>query len=740
MLKYFLYIVLLLPLHATAQSITGRVMNNERSSLAGASVTWLNSSRGVTTKQDGSFSIAMPAMGTQQLLVSHSGYLPDTLFITNTDPLLIVLKEKNKLEEVTVTAGKDGILQSNRSPIKMEVITSTELKKAACCDLAGCFETQSTVQPQTTNVITNAKELRILGLSGVYNQVLIDGFPMIQGLTFTYGISGIPGTLVDNIYISKGANSVLQGPESISGQINVETKKPNATEKLFANIYMNSFLEKHVNLSTNFKIGKWHSLLAFHTVQPANKTDRDKDNFLDLPLLTRYMVMNKWKIGKEKDWGWSSEIAVRFLNEKRTGGQTSFDPGQHKGSSTVYGNTVALNQPEGWAKTSYRFNDEHRVTLYTSGFHQDQQSWFGSLSYKAKQTNTFINLQHEWTGSDRHSLKTGASYRSLDLDEKIVFTDNNISRNYDGHYNRTERIAGLFAENTISFFKGKLTWIAGLRADHHNRFGWYVTPRTLIKYDPTSKLTIRVNMGTGWRTVNFFSENIGLLASSRDVVFTETLKPEKALNMGINITRKFERANISGFISADYYRTDFQNQVFPDYDTDPTKAFVQNFTGKSVSNGFQTDLFLKLYKRYELKAGYNFLDVYRINNGRKETLPFNAKHKVLGTFSYRPVNNRLHADVNIHWFGKQRLPDTKSNPAIYRRPGHSKSYTTVNAQFTYILKAFEFYTGCENIFNFRQSQPIISWQDPFSPYFDISSVWGPTRGREFYAGMRWKLK
>jgi len=603
--KYFLYIVCLLPLSALAQTVTGRVLNKENKPLARASVIWQDNKKGITTKEDGSFSITRPATATR-LIISHSGYRPDTLTVTNADTLLVVLKEQNKLEEVVVTADKDGILQSNRSPIKMEVITSGELKKAACCDLAGCFETQSTVQPQTTNVITNAKELRILGLSGVYNQVLVDGFPMIQGLTFTYGISGIPGTLVDNIYISKGANSVLQGPESISGQINVETKKPNTTEKLFANVYMNSFLEKHVNLSTNFKIGKWHSLLAVHTVQPANKTDRDKDNFLDLPLLTRYMVMNKWKIGKEKDWGWSNEIALRFLNEKRTGGQTFFDPGQHKGSSTVYGNTVALNQPEIWAKTSYRFNDLHRLTLYTSGFHQNQQSWFGSLSYKAKQTNAFINLQHEWTSSERHSLKTGASYKSLNLDEQITFTDNTISRNYDGDYNRTERIAGLFAENTMSFFKGKLTWIAGVRADHHNRFGWYVTPRTLVKYDPNSKLTIRANIGTGWRTVNFFSENIGLLASSRDVVFTEMLKPEKALNMGINITQKFERGNISGFISADYYRTDFQNQVFPDYDTDPTKAFVQNFTGKSVSNGFQTDLFLKMYKRFEFKAGYNF--------------------------------------------------------------------------------------------------------------------------------------
>ncbi len=739
MFRYFIYLVLLLPLGIVAQTISGRVINTNNQPLPGASIIWLNNKSGIIVKADGSFSINKPAAN-NKLVASHSGYAKDTIDVSNMDTVVFVLKEKNKLQEVIVSAEKNGTILSNISLIKTEILTSAELKKSACCDLAGCFETQSSVQPQTTNIITNAKELRILGLSGVYNQVLIDGFPMIQGLTFTYGISAVPGTLVDNIYISKGANSVLQGHESISGQINVETKKPNASEKLFVNVYLNSFLEKHLNLATNFKTGKWHSLLAFHTVQPANKTDRDNDNFLDLPLLTRYMLLNKWKIGKEKDWGWSSEIALRYLNETRTGGQTFFKPDEHKGSSTVYGNTVSLNQPEMWAKTSYRFNDIHRATIYLSGFHQDQRSYFGSLFYKAKQTNAFINLQYELTKTERHSLKTGISFKSLNLDEDIAFTDNIINRNYDGNYHRKEKILGLFAENTLSFFKGKLTWIAGIRADNHNRFGWYLTPRTLLKYDPTPKLTIRANIGSGWRTVNLFSENIGLLASSRDIVFLETLQPEKATNMGINIAQKIESGNISGYLSADYYRTDFQNQVFPDYDTDPTKAFIKNFTGKSVSNGFQTDVSVKLYKRYEFKAGYNFLDVYRINNSNKEILPFNPRHKVLGTFSYKPVSNKFHTDINIHWFGKQRLPDTKSNPAPYQRPDYSQDYTTVNAQFTYNFNSIEVYAGCENIFNFRQDQPIISWQNPFGPYFDISSVWGPTRGREFYTGVRWKLK
>lgn len=736
--KYIVFLGLLLPLGIAAQTISGRVVNTNNKPLSGASIIWLNSKKGVTTKDDGSFSISKPAAN-GKLVASHIGYAKDTIDVAGMDTILFVLKEKSTLKEVIVSTEKSGTVISNLSPIKTETLTSVELKKSACCDLAGCFETQSSVQPQTTNIITNAKELRILGLSGVYNQVLIDGFPMIQGLTFTYGISGIPGTLVDNIHISKGANSVLQGFESISGQINVETKKPDASEKLFANIYMNSFAEKHVNLATNFKKGKWNSLLAFHTVQPSNTTDRDKDDFLDLPLLTRYMLLNKWKSGKENDWGWSSEIAIRFLHENRTGGQVFFKPNDHKGSSSIYGNTVNLNQPEMWAKTNYRFNDVHRLTLYTSGFQQNQQSFFGSLSYKAKQHNAAINLQHELKYGENGTLKSGISFKHLDITEDIAFTDNLISRNYQGNYNRNENIAGIFSENTLSFFKGKLTWMTGIRTDNHNQFGWNFTPRTLLKYAPTAKLTIRANIGTGWRTVNFFSENIGLLASSRDIIFAEALRPEKALNMGINITQKFEKENLSGHISLDYYRTNFQNQIFPDYDTDPTKAFIQNFTGKSVSNGFQTDFFIKLYKRYEFKAGYNFLDVYRINNGSKDVLPFNPRHKVLTAFSYKPLSNKFHADVNVHWFGEQRLANTTSNPQQYQRPDYSQDYTTVNGQFTYLFKKFEVYTGCENIFNFRQNQPIISWQDPFSPYFDISSVWGPTRGREFYMGIRWKL-
>ncbi len=650
------------------------------------------------------------------------------------------LKPKT-LSEVVVESQRPGVILSDTKSIKTEQITQTELRKAACCDLAGCFETQTTVQPQTTNVITNSKELRILGLSGVYNQILIDGFPMIQGLTYTYGISSIPGTLVDNIYVAKGANSVLQGFESMSGQINVETKDPDQTERLLLNTYINNFQEKHVNANYAFKKGKWSNLTAFHSVQPAKKIDRDKDNFLDLPQLTRYMLSNKWKYGNEKEKGWSSRVGIRFLKENRIGGQIDFDPRRDKGSTSVYGQSVSIDQPEMWTKTNYRLNEKQNLVLFASTFHQQQSSYFGTVKYAARQTNLYGNIQYELSYA-QHDLKTGLSYRRLNLREDISFTGAPVGRTYAGNYRRLENIPGVFAENTMRFAGDKITWMLGVRGDQHNQFGFQFTPRTLVKYDIRPKTIVRANVGTGWRTVNLFSENIGLLVSSRNIVFAQALDPEKALNMGINLTQKFETKdkNLSGYLSVDYYRTDFQNQIFPDYDTDPTKAIIQNFRGISRSNGFQTELNAKFYQRVEWKAGYNFLDVYRVIGDRKQLLPFNPRHKFLTSVSYKPLTSQFQFDMNLHWYGEQRLPNTRSNPVELQRPDFSRPYSTLNAQFTYSFSKIEVYAGCENIFDFRQLQPIISWQNPFSPYFDTSSVWGPTRGREAYLGIRFKLE
>ncbi len=320
------------------QTVKGRVLDKDNLPLRGANVHWVNTTKGVATDSLGHFELSVVNIQDRALIASYVGYLQDTILITNQKNVIFSLTEKSSLGEVVVKGSLPDSYISIINPIKTEVITSGELSKGACCDLAGCFNTTATVQPATSNVITNSQELRILGLSGVYNQTLFDGMPIIQGLSYTYGISSIPGPLVGNIFVAKGANSVIQGFESISGQINVEPKEPEQADKLLLNAYINSFLESQFNVIHSTDIGKrkeWKNLAAFHMVQPAMRVDRDDDNFLDLPLLTRYMFYNKLKYRDDNSWGWNSRIGIMILNEQRTGGQWDFNPEKDRGSRVV---------------------------------------------------------------------------------------------------------------------------------------------------------------------------------------------------------------------------------------------------------------------------------------------------------------------------------------------------------------------------------------------------------------------
>lgn len=739
-----LLLLLTVPLHA--QSLRGKIFGQEgdaREILPGGSLRWIGMDTVVTANENGVFELSAEGIADRRIIASGTGFMTDTFVVGDKTYLSIVLrKDANALKGVTVT-DKSSAYISNLSVGKTEVINQRELSKAACCDLAGCFGTQASVQPQTTNIVTNAQELRILGLSGVYNQVLFDGLPMIQGLSYTYGISTYPGTIVDNIYVSKGTTSVLQGYESISGQINLESRQPDKTDRLHLNGYINSFGEKHVNANLSTAIGKkkkWHTLLALHMVQPAGKTDGNNDGFLDLPLLTRYMAYSKWRYGNDKKKGFSTQIGLRIVNEKRIGGQMDYGDAVYEGSNKVYGQAVRYTQPEAYAKSTYRISGDHALVLALSGFYHDQRSWFGTTRYEATQKNGYVNLQHEWLWREKHLLKYGISYRYQELNENIRFTDTTLKRTYAGNYQTDLRVPGFFAENTFHWKDDKIVLITGARADHHQKWGWYFTPRAMVKYAINTRNTLRASAGKGWRQVNLFSEQINLLTSSRDIVFAETLKPEAAFNWGLSHTYRFEIGQTTGTLNGDFYSTHFTNQFFPDYDSDPSKAIIKNFEGTSRSNGLQLEASFIFFKQLEFRTAYNYLDVYRKENGNKVILPFNPRNRVMAALSYRTKNNRWQGDINAHWFDRMRLPDTRSNPVEYQRPLYSTPYATVNIQATYRWKTLDIYAGCENLANYRQPNPIIGADNPFGRYFDLSSVWGPTRGRELYLGVRYSIK
>ncbi len=729
-----------------AQTIKGKLFGmgeNGREILPGGLIHWLGTSTGTSVNENGVFELPLSNIKDRRIVAAMTGYTTDTITVGDKPYITIVLQRAaNVLGTVTVSDRSSEQISAMEVG-KTEIISQRELTKAACCDLAGCFGTQASVQPQTTNVITNAQELRILGLSGVYNQVLLDGMPMIQGLTYTYGVSTYPGSIVNNIYVSKGTSSVLQGYESISGQINLISRPPENTERLYLNGYMNSFGEKHVNANASFSAGRqkhWNSLLAVHMVQPANRTDRNEDGFMDLPLLTRYMGYNRWDYANEAVNGLSFQGAIRAVYESRTGGQMRYEPETDKGSHIVYGQQVQYMQQELYAKPRYRINDDHSLSLSVSGFVHNQDSWFGTTSYKGLQQNMYANLQHDWLWHDRHLLKYGLSYRYQELEETIRFTDTTLLRTYAGDYITQLRVPGAFAENTFHWKDDKVVLITGVRVDKHQTWGVYVTPRALVKYQAGDHHTLRISAGRGWRQVNLFSEQLNLLISSRDIVFAGPLRPEAAWNWGLSHTYRFTAGSTSGTISGDFYSTHFTNQFFPDYDSDPTRAIINNFTGTSWSGGAQADVSLTFFGRLDVRAAYNYLDVYRVIKAEKVRLPFTPRNRLMAAVSYRTANKKWQADCNMHWFDRMRLPDTRSNPEPYARPLYSVPWYTVNVQLTFRWRKLDIYGGCENLANYTQPDPIISAADPFGKYFDISSVWGPTRGRELYIGVRYSIK
>jgi outer membrane receptor for ferrienterochelin and colicins len=722
------------------QSARGRVMDADAKPLYGASVTWLYNGKGVITDSDGQFLLEQAPSTDLRFVVSHVGFLPDTASASQAFFFEIVLAYA-QIETVEIRAKKPGVYISMLQPIKTEVITQAELKKSACCDLAGCFETQGTVHPQTTNVLTNSKELRILGLSGVYNQLLVEGLPMIQGATFTYGISSIPGAMVENIFVAKGANSVLQGFESISGQINVELKPATKADPLLVNIYANSFGERHLNAVTASPLGKskkWHTLGALHLIRPAAKIDRDEDQLLDLPQLRRIGWTHHFSYGDPSASGWSSITGYRMLSEKRVGGQTFFNEASDRGSTLAYGQTVRIDQPELFTKTSFRFNDRSRLALHAFAYLHNQESWFGITQYKAEQHSFYSNMQYEQRWGSNHDFKGGLSFRYQDLREEISFSDNALQRTFDGVYQRLDKIPGIFAENIFS--KGKNSLILGLRADKHPEHPWAWTPRAMFRHDLDSRTILRASLGRGWRMVNLFPENINLLAGSREIKFEEMLNPERAWNMGINMVHNIEWGALRGYFTTDFYHTRFQNQFFPDFDTNAELAIIKNFEGISISNGAQAELSLRFKELMEWKASVIFMEVYRMEDNQKNELPFNPRGRLVFTFSWTPNSGKWRFDSNFHGYGTQRLPFTGNNPPEFRLPDRSPAFATWNFQISRNWKALEAYAGVENVFDYRQERPILNWQNPFDRYFDTSFVWGPTRGREVYLGLRFYIK
>ncbi|MCI0716166.1 MAG: TonB-dependent receptor [Chlorobi bacterium] len=724
-----------------SQSVKGIVYGiseNKKEPLDAAVVRWLGTTKGTITESNGTFELSLSGISDKRLMVSYSGYKSDTISVEDDSYLEITLEPNTTTTTIEVEDEKKSTYFGNENA-KTEIITSQELVKDACCDLAGCFGRNSSVEVAVTDIITDSKELKILGLEGAYTQILIDNLPLMSGLNVKYGVSSIPGTLIDKITISKGSNSVLQGYESISGIMNVLLKDKDNSDMLLLNGFVNSILEKQLNLNLTHSLNKkWNSILTLHSVQKSNRVDENGDGFLDNPLITRYMAYNKWKFSNSKNKT-EFNIAGRYWNEERIGGERNFDIKKEAGSSQNYGQTIKINSVEGYSRFGKQFSTTNGIKMYVNSSFYDQKSFYGITQYDAKQTSFSFSGFYEFEYIERGFLKTGLSYRYQKIDEDIKF---NVQTNktYAGNYIKKESIPGIFSESSISFLEDKGSLMTGIRFDNHNEHDLIITPRALLRYQPDEKIVLRASIGSGFRTVNLLSEYSNILASSRNIIIAEKLEPEKVLNYGADVIFYFSLGPASGSLNIDFYRTDFKNKIIPDYDIDPLKVIFANLEGKAFSNVFQSEASVTILRNVDLKLAYKFIDIQYEKNGMMFEQPFNSKHRVLTTFSYVPSSKSWSASAGLNWFGKQRLPSTASNPPEYQRPSVSEPYTLINMQVNKNFKYFELYAGVENLLDFRQDNPIISANDPFGPYFDTSFIWGPTKGREFYAGFRFLLK
>jgi len=737
-LLYSSLFILLLAGSLNAQEvIKGTVFGTEeggRSPLNGASVQWINTTNGTITNAEGKFELSIDNISDKRVIVSIMGFNSDTISATTGKDLSIELRLVSTSEIIV-----EDVISSNtisKDVVKTEVLSQNEFKKASCCDLSGCFGSNSSVEVAVTDIVTNTKEMQILGLDGSYTQILIDGIPNMSGLISKYGLNSIPGTLINKINISKGANSVVQGYESISGIINIELKDFNSSEKFLLNGYVNNMLEKHVNTNYAKSWNKWSTLFSGHTAQESMRLDDNGDGFMDAPLVTRYMGYNKWSFQDDEE-EISFDAAVQYVNEKRIGGQKGFNK-DDMGSNTVYGQTVDLNSFKVYSKFGKTLENNDQIKGFFSYDVYDDLSYYGITRYNAKQKSLYANVFYEKELFTDNMLKGGLSYRHETIDEDINFT-HATTKSYAGIYNKKESVPGVFLENVFTGMDKKLMMISGVRLDYHNKYDAIITPRFLAKYEITPETILRASFGTGFRTINLFNEYSNLFSSGRDIVIGEELNPEKVVNFGVNLVQYFTFGDVQADVVVDYYKTNFINKIIPDYNSNASRVTFENLHGSAGSDVFQIETNIKPFANVDIKNSYKYNTVKYSQNGIEEDAPFIAKHKILSNVSYSFDENKWSANVSMNWFGKQSLPDTKSNPVEYQQPSESEPFAVFNAQLNKNWESFEFYVGLENIFDYKQTNPIVSATNPFGQYFDTSFIWGPVKGREIYAGFRFKI-
>ncbi|MDX8339662.1 TonB-dependent receptor [Draconibacterium sp. IB214405] len=737
MKKYILLLFILFPFISKSQSISGTVFSNDENGkqpLPGVNVVWEGTSEGTASKPDGSFKLKKKS-DQHMLVFSFVGYESQTVHVHDEDPIEVVLQPNLEIEEVTVIKKNRGTYLSVINPIQTESISGAELHKAACCNLAESFETNPSVDVSYSDAVTGAKQIKLLGLDGTYSQLQVENIPNLRGLATTFGLTYIPGPWLESIQVSKGAASVLNGYESIAGQINAELKKPDSNEKLFLNVYGNNEGRYEFNGNTNIKvIGDTLTTGVFvHASNLSKENDHNHDGFLDSPLSETFEVANRWKYNNHK--GGMAQAGITLLRDDRMGGQVGADRDMTPSLANPYGVNIVNNRVDAFFKSGIVSQDNHRaVAILTNFARHETESYYGLTTYDADETRFYGSVVYTQDLDEAaiHVLNSGASFIYDDFNEKL----------YDQDVQRTEKVPGLFTEYTFKP-NDNLTLMAGVRADFHNIFGNFVTPRMHFRYHFADHFTFRTSAGKGYRTANVISENSYMLANSRPISWTEDVMQEEAWNYGVAFVQNYMLLDRELTINTEFFRTDFQSKLVLDRETSSEYILLLPSTETAYANSLQFDVRWQPIERLDMLLAYRVNNIKETIGGELMKAPLASDYKGLINLNYTTNLKKWMFDYTIQFNGGGRIPyvyeewmNTADMSADF---AEFSPYTIMNAQITKYFRYWNIYLGVENLTDFTQSNPIDGADDPFGDSFSATNIWGPTMGRKIYLGLRFNL-
>ena len=738
--------LLIIPVITLGQGkIEGKVMISggegapDMAALPGANVVWAGTAAGASTNAAGYFTLKR-TRGAEFLVASFVGFKNDTIQVGPDDDYIeFYLTENSMLGAVNVIGRAPGMHIDRAATIATVNITSGELCKAACCNLSESFVTSASVDVNYADAATGAKQIQLLGLAGSYVQILTENIPAMYGLGAAYGLNYIPGPWMESIQVSKGTSSVRNGNESITGQINVEYKKPSTSEKIYVSGFASDAGKLESNVNGSVMLNEyWSTMIFAHAENKSSTSDHNGDGFRDEPDVRQYSFMNRWDYIRQD---FTFRAGIKYMLEERIGGQFDYNRNDPNTWDDAYGINIGTKRAEAFTKLGGVFGPSENMSLgwIQSLTYHDMTSSLGYNMYDAIQKSYYTNLLYQYFPGEKHTVDAGISYRYDHYDEARNAWEGPLERVVPITSGETvESVPGIFVQYTYTD-SARMTLLAGVRYDFYRNHGAQFTPRIHLRYEITPGMTLRASAGKGFRTVHVMAENMYYLASSRTISIANDLDIEEAWNAGINLTGYIHFGERELRLSGEAYRTSFIKQIVTDLDSSPDMVLFYNLDGKSWSNVFQLEAQMQPVTGLDVTAAWRWNDVRQTIGGQLREKPLSSRYKGLLTLSYTTRMRKWQADYTLQYNGPGRVPSTTANPEPYARPDNFSAYPVMNAQITKYFKKWSIYIGSENITGTRQHDAIIAADDPFGEYFDAAMIWGPVHGRKLYAGFRFAI-